>query len=90
MCVSGKQSAKGDMQETQARIHHCGGCNVMSCMEPGHLLSNIYVHEALEFCPFLPLFLAFSMAFPRALRAVRVSSVWAFSSTCRQFNNSFQ
>ena len=62
----------------------------MSCMEPGHLLSNIHVHEALEFCPFLPLFLAFSMAFPRALRVVRVSSTWASFSTCRQFYNCFQ
>jgi len=61
----------------------------MSCMEPGHLLSNIHVHEALEFCPFLPLFLAFSMAFPRALRVVRVSSTWASFSTCRQFYNCF-
>ena len=52
-----------------------GRWNLMSCLEPGHLLSNIYVHEALEFCPFLPLFLAFSMSFPRALRAVRVSEM---------------
>ena len=51
------------------------GENLMSCLEPGHRLSNIYIHEALEFCPFLPLFLAFPMSFPRALRAVRVSEM---------------